>query len=83
MAGEVGQAELGPGAGEPDRADHPAQALLLAGDDVHDRVPALAAPGVAAPDVGRHRLEPPQLGRQAALGERGQIGGPAVGGVGS
>ena len=86
IVGEVGQPELGRGTGQPDRADDQAQALLLAAKTCSTAARTL--PRVALPrrTLRRHRLAaglgPLQPGGQAPLGERGQIGGRAIGGVG-
>ena len=75
VVGEVGQPELGRGASKADRADDEAPALLLAGEDMLDRGPDLAARGVPAPAWGlvrtpkpcprfaAERLEPKATGR--------------------
>ena len=62
------------------------KASLLGGEDVLDARAHLGACGVAAADVGRHRLAAKlgalELGRQAAAVEEPQIGLGAVGGIG-
>ncbi len=85
IVGEIGQRDLGCGAGEADGADDQVQAPLLGGKDVLDPGPHLRPRRVAAADVRRHRLAPRfgalELGDQPAAVEQRQVGSRAVGGV--